>query len=233
MSSDRTPQDMSTVAFTPQDSRSFTGLRYTAMAKSGGKGSKGAKGSKVYGPRVIAYVIPRYFENLTAFQVASTYAYSTVQDWKHGKADPRLEELDSIAALLKEVHKVDVDPLDLLRKPVEDPDAPPDRYTARAEAARWVRGQVSDAAINDVLSAEYNPEDVETWKPIDWASEIHRVEKALRLRRDKPTQAAAEDRRGSDELLDAAARLQEQANERKRQLAADDQARTPKKRGTA
>jgi hypothetical protein len=223
-------QRMSFLATTPDDSNVFKGLRSTSMARTPGKKPTGPK---IYGPRVIAAVVPRFFEHLTALQNETTFAYSTVHDWSTGRADPTLERLDELAAFLKSKRGVDIDPLDLLRKPSAAPEGPTDRYTARADAAKWLRGQVSDAAIEDVLGAEYHPDDVGTWKPIEWAEEMRRVEQRLRLRRDAPAQAAAEDRRGADEVTDAARRLQEKADRTKKELAAEDQARTPKKRGTA
>jgi hypothetical protein len=64
---------------------------------------------KLFGPRLVKALVPSRYKDLTALQVATGKAYSTINDWANGKADPRLDEVVKIA------EKVGVDPIDLLR----------------------------------------------------------------------------------------------------------------------
>lgn len=50
-----------------------------------------------YGKRVIAAVMPRKWKTLTAIQMATGIAFSTIHDWSTGKSDPTLEKLDMVA----------------------------------------------------------------------------------------------------------------------------------------
>jgi len=72
-------------------------------------------GVRIYGPRVIAAVVPRYFPTVHALQIATGMAYSTLNDWANGKADPRLEALDKVIDAIRTKHGAAVDALDLLR----------------------------------------------------------------------------------------------------------------------
>ena len=60
------------------------------------------------GQRLIAALVPQHFPTLTALQMASGVAYSTLSNWKNGSKAPDLESVEAMARLVKR------DPLELL-----------------------------------------------------------------------------------------------------------------------
>jgi transcriptional regulator with XRE-family HTH domain len=70
------------------------------------------------GPRVTAALIPRYFKDLTAIQNATGIAYSTINDWHNGKADPTPNSLQKIASAIEKNTKQSVDFSEWLRPPI-------------------------------------------------------------------------------------------------------------------
>jgi transcriptional regulator with XRE-family HTH domain len=84
------------------DSNGFARLRSSGMAKR-------------IGPRVISNLVPRRYPTLTALQIATGIAYSTLHAWKKGTADPDIPSLEDIA------DKLGIDVADLLRGDVSRP----------------------------------------------------------------------------------------------------------------
>jgi hypothetical protein len=105
---------------------------------------------RIYGPRVIAAVVPRYFKNVQALQIATGMAYSTLNDWANGHADPRLEALDRVVEAVKKEHAVVLDPLELLGGPTVAPKGEignhPEWRPAVEEAQRKRPGKLPPAA---------------------------------------------------------------------------------------
>lgn len=52
------------------------------------------------GQRLLAAVIPAHFKDLNALHLASRIAYSTVHKWKTGEANPRWEQVETVAGLV-------------------------------------------------------------------------------------------------------------------------------------
>lgn len=135
------------LAFAPDDSEHGAGLGSLVMAKP----AKRAR-DKVFGPRVVAALVPRHFKDLTAIQLATGIAYSTIHDWSTGTSDPRLEVIARIAAL------VQCDPSDLIR-PVPAETTPSARPRAVAETPGF-GDMVRAAMARDQARGERIPEHV-------------------------------------------------------------------------
>lgn len=106
---------MTTLAYRPEDTRGFAGLGSSPMAtkpKSTPKAIVGdaPKTAPTLGQQIIRALVPRYFPTLTAVQMASGLAYSTLMNWKKGTKLPDWESVELMARL------AGVDPLELLGK---------------------------------------------------------------------------------------------------------------------
>jgi transcriptional regulator with XRE-family HTH domain len=122
---------MEAVASPRDDSNGFARLRSSAMAKR-------------IGPRVISNLVPGRYSTLTALQIATGIAYSTLHAWKKGTADPDIPSLEDIAS------KIGVDVADLLRGDLTRPRGEirnhPDWQNAVDEAKAKRPGRLRDYA---------------------------------------------------------------------------------------
>ncbi len=74
---------------------------------------------KIWGPLVIAAVMPVPYKTLTAIEDATGFAFSTIHDWSKGNSNPKLDQLEVIA------RKTGIPVPDMLRgAPVGVPRAP-------------------------------------------------------------------------------------------------------------
>lgn len=108
--------------------------------------------ARKYGPRVIAALVPRWFRTQTELQNATGIAYSSINDWANGKADPRMEQLERVTAVVEKVHHVKLDPVELMHGSQSVPrghvDEHPDWPGAVEEAKRRRPGRFPDYAYS-------------------------------------------------------------------------------------
>lgn len=106
---------MTHLAQRPQDTRRFAGLGSSPMATKP-KGTPKATASPApkvaptLGQQLVRALVPRHFPTLTAVQIASGLAYSTLMNWKNGTKLPDWESVELMAKL------AGVDPMELLGK---------------------------------------------------------------------------------------------------------------------
>lgn len=80
---------MQNLAVSRDDPRYIKGLRFDPMDKP-----------DTLGRRLLAAVIPAHYKDLHALHLASGIAYSTVHKWKTGEANPRWEQVETVARLV-------------------------------------------------------------------------------------------------------------------------------------
>lgn len=95
------------------------------------------------GQQLVRALVPRYFPTLTAVQIASGLAYSTLMNWKKGTKLPDWESVELMAKL------AGVDPLELLGKRSNEATAlrhHRDFVKAREAAQRRFPNRIPDGA---------------------------------------------------------------------------------------
>jgi hypothetical protein len=105
-----------------------------------------------YGKQLVDALVPDVFPNLTRLQLATGFAYSTINDWANGKADPRLEIVEQIVDLLAE-RGISADPLRLLAGHLGaqgEGDESDDAYPVRAPLLRALR-ESTDPFAREVM----------------------------------------------------------------------------------
>jgi len=198
------------VAVSPQDAKGFKGLGSSPMAP------------RIYGPRVISAVVPRFFPTVHALQIATGMAYSTLNDWANGKADPRLEALDKVIDAILKKHNVRVDALELLRGG-SLPSVPqgrlrdhPEWHDAVEEAKRKRPNRLTPAAYSvasDTSPARW-PEHIDWTYAYEMADFWFRHSKDTELAEAETALARAE-MAAEDAEVEAALRRKQAANEPK------------------
>ncbi len=135
--------------------------------------SPSSRRAKRFGPLVIKTIVPRFYKDLTAIQIATGFAYSTIHDWSTGIANPKLDQLEKIAELTK------VSVVDLLRGTTtptkgtlqEHPEWDATLAIARAKYGRRLpdyafelAGETSAARAPEHLDAEFVADLAQFWQ---------------------------------------------------------------------
>lgn len=156
---------MTSLACRPEDTRRFAGLGSSPMAtKTKGTpkatASDAPKVAPTLGQQLVRALVPRHFPTLTAVQMASGLAYSTLMNWKNGTKLPDWESVELMAKL------AGVDPMELLGKRNNDATAlrhHRDFVKAREAAQRRFPNRIPNGAYEraaDTCAAQW-PEHID------------------------------------------------------------------------
>lgn len=172
---------MAAVALTLDDPRYINGLRFAEMDSP-----------DTLGRRLLAAVIPSRFKDLNALHLATGIAYSTVHKWKTGDANPRWEQVETVARLVGENPFRMLSPGDKASSRERVADHPEwegakaaalDRFPGRVPAPFYeIAGETSGASIPEHIDEHFAFELASFWFKHASDDEVSRADTAAAAR---------------------------------------------------